>query len=169
MKNAVKKVSQEFIELENLVENSESKRDKRSVSELVAYVERHPIIFEITESMTNEVQEKLLAYISNENSTKKEKLQEEIHILKQQIIGKNNSNVLDRLMSEEVATCYLFLRYMDTFMCRHFTHLSSMDIRKADYASSRFTRSVNALQKLRRVMPDIHLHQVNIGRNKQPN
>ena len=108
--------------------------------------------------MSSEVKEKLLTYIANGSHEKKRQLRGEIEELKQQIVGTNNTNVLDRLLCEEVTTSFLFVKYMDALMTRHFHHLNSLDIRKADYASTRFTRSVNALQKLRRALPDINLN-----------
>ena len=163
MQNAVQKIPSEFAQLESLVERAETQRDECSVADLRTFTKKHPAVFNLAKGLSSEVQEKLLTYIASGSREIKVKLQEEINELKHQIVGTNNTNILDRLMCEEVTTSFLFTRYIDTVVTRHFHHLSSLDIRKADYASVRFNRAVNTVQKLRRALPEINLTQYNVN------
>ncbi len=163
MQNTVQKIPSEFAQLELLAERAETQRDEYSVAELRTFNKEHPAVFNLAKGLSSEVQEKLLTYIASGSREMKAKLQDEMNELKNQIIGTNNTNILDRLMCEEVTTSFLFTRYIDTVVTRHFHHLSSLDIRKADYASVRFNRAVNTLQKLRRALPEINLTQYNVN------
>ena len=154
----IQQFPKEFNQLESLLERAELQRDEYALSQLRRFTENHPTLFQVVHHFTVEVQEKLLHYISSGHTAKKIELKKNMELLKTQLVSNHQTNILDQLMVEEVSISYLFLRYMDTLMVRHVHEVNSLDIRKADYASARFERSVKTLHKLRSILPDIHFN-----------
>src|SRR5438270_857254 len=94
----------DFSDLETLVERAENKRDTHSIAQLRRFAENHPALFQITDSFTEEVQNKLINYICSANVGQKAQLKRNIEELRTQLIDNRHTNPLDQLMCTEVAT-----------------------------------------------------------------
>jgi hypothetical protein len=149
---------EELHELGALVTQAEAQRNKQSLTQLRHFVETHHETFTTAEGLSTEFIEKMLHYIANGNVAKKSELNKELMVLQEQLVGTNNRSVLDRLTCQEVLISFLLMRYVDTVTIRHFHHASALDIRKADYASTRFARSIKTLDKIRKALPILHNH-----------
>ncbi len=158
------RTSKDFSDLETLVERAEMKRDAYSIAQLRRFAENHPSLFQITDSFTKEVHNRLIHYICSGNIDQKVQLKRNIEELMAQLIDNRQADVLSQLMCHEVTTAFLFMKYMDTMITRHIHDVNAIDIRMSDFASARFSRAIKTLHRLRSILPDIqlNLNQINI-------
>ena len=151
-------LTEKLHELDALVFQAETARNEQSLTKLRYFIDTHHEAFRTAEGLSAEFTEKMVHYITNGNPSKKTELNKELMALQEHLMGNNNMSILDRLMCQEVMISFLLMRYVDTIMIRHFHQASALDIRKADYASTRFARSIKTLAKIRKVLPILHQH-----------
>jgi hypothetical protein len=149
----------ELMQLESLVTHAESNRTAKNTTAIETYITNHPDLPLHTLHLTNEIQERLMFYMASGDEQRAGKIREELDAIKTHIDALNEQgNILFALLAEEIQLSYLMLRQCDVSYSRHNSHLSSLDLRRADAAHVRFLRSIRCLATLQKMGPQININ-----------
>jgi len=153
--------SNQFVELEALVQDAEVYRHAQKTSAVQTYVDAHPALQHHTRNLTNEIKEKLIFYIANGERDKEEALRHELEAIRAQIDALNEpANILFSLLGEEITLSFLMLRQHDVSAARQYGQTSTQALRRADTAHVRLMRSIRTLASIQKLTPFIN---VNLG------
>ena len=148
-------------ELSSFVNRAETQRTRQNTHAVQEFMDNHPQIAEITLGMTEEVQNKLIFYMSNADKKTQEVLQGELDELGRHLATLSEKpNILHQLLCEEILISYLMMRCSDVMYTRHHGSLTSIALRKSDAAHVRLMRSIRTLASIQKLTPFIN---VNLG------
>ena len=151
--------SNQFVELEALVQAAEVHRQGQKTAEVQRYLDTHPALPQYTRNLTHEIQDKILFHLANGDTAQEAQIREEVNGIRAQIDALNEpGNILFSLLGEEIVLSYLMLRQCDISSARTFGQTSTQALRRADSASVRLMRSLRTLASIQKLTPFINLN-----------
>src|SRR5215471_19616239 len=81
--------SNQFVELEALVQDAEVHRHARNTAEVQQYIDTHPELPQYTRNLTNEIKEKIIFHLANGDSTQQAQIRGEVEALQAHIAAAN--------------------------------------------------------------------------------
>jgi hypothetical protein len=156
--------SNQFVELEALVQDAEVYRHAQKTSAVQGYLDSHPVLPQYTRNLTNEIKEKIIFHLASGDKAQEAQIRGEVEALQAHIATANEpSNMLIALLGEELVLGYLMLRQCDISTARNYGQTSTQALRRADTAHVRLMRTIRTLASIQR-LPFIN---VNIGGTQQ--
>jgi hypothetical protein len=153
--------SNQFVELEALVQEAEVHRQGQRTAEVQRYLDTHPALPQYTRNLTHEMQAKILFHLANGDKTHEAQIREEVNVIRAQIDALNEpGNVLFSLLGEEIVLSYLMLRQCDVSAARQYGQTSTQALRRADASHVRLMRAIRTLASIQKLSPFIN---VNLG------
>ena len=157
--------SNQFVELEALVQDAEVHRHAQKTSAVQGYLDSHPELPQYTRNLTNEIQAKILFHLANGDKAQEAQIREEVNVIRAQIDALHEpGNILFSLLGEEIVLSYLMLRQCDVSSSRSYGQTSAQALRRVDVAHVRLMRTIRTLASIQRLSPLIN---VNIGGTQQ--
>ena len=154
--------SNQFVELEALVQDAEVHHHARNTAEVQQYITTHPELPQYTRNLTHEIQEKILFHLANGDRAQEAQIREEVNVIRSQIDALHEpGNMLFSLLGEEIVLSYLMLRQCDISSARNYGQTSSQQLRRADTAHVRLMRTIRTLVSIQKLSPPII--NVNLG------
>jgi len=151
--------SNQFVELEALIQEAEVHRQGQKTAEVQRYLDTHPALPQYTRNLTHEIQDKILFHLANGDTAQEAQIREEVNGIRAQIDALNEpGNILFSLLGEEIVLSYLMLRQCDISSARTFGQTSTQALRRADSASVRLMRSIRTMASIQKLTPFINLN-----------
>src|SRR5215467_3116482 len=125
--------SNQFVELEALIQEAEVHRQGRKTAEVQRYLDTHPALPQYTRNLTNEIKEKIIYHLSNGDKAQEAQIREEVEALQAHLAAAYEpGNILITLLAEEITLSYLMMRQSDTSYARTYGQTSTQALRRAD-------------------------------------
>ena len=151
--------SNQFVELEALVQDAEVHPHAQKTSAVQGYLDTHPALSQYTRNLTHEIQDKILFHLANGDKAQEDQIRGEVDVLRSQIDALHEpGNMLFSLLGEEIVLSYLMLRQCDVSAARQYGQTSTQALRRADTAHVRFMRSLRTLASIQKLTPFINLN-----------
>src|SRR5215471_15687349 len=74
--------SNQFMQLESLVQDAEVHRHTRNTSEVQTYIDTHPELPQHTRTLTNEIKEKIIFHLANGDTAQEAQIREEVNVIR---------------------------------------------------------------------------------------
>ena len=118
--------SNQFVELEALIQEAEVHRQGQKTAEVQRYLDTHPALPQYTRNLTHEIQDKILFHLANGDKAQEAQIREEVNGIRAQIDALHEpGNVLFSLLGEEIVLSYLMLRQCDISAARNYGQTST--------------------------------------------
>jgi hypothetical protein len=156
--------SNQFIQLEALVQDAEFHRHAQKTSAVQGYLDSHPALPQYTRNLTNEIKEKIIFHLANGDKAQEALIRGEVEALHAHIATANEpGNLLITLLGEELVLGYLMLRQCDINAARNYGQTSAQALRRADVSHVRLMRTIRTIASIQR-LPFIN---ISIGGTQQ--
>lgn len=140
--------------------------DTQALATVQQWLDTHPVAWQVTGDVAQQVQEALLTRVAGNNTVKRECTQRAIESLSQSLAGAQPSP-LERLLAQRVVLDWLYLSYLEALELRQMEesrpmHHADDSARRVDHAHRRYLRSIKTLATVRRLLTPAMLMQFGV-------